>query len=293
MTADDVLTTRVRLAAPAARVHRALTDPAELTAWFAEHAEVDLPRTYTFWGPGVPDGDAPHQTLRHVDDHTVRFEWRLEDTDTTVEWALAPDGPDATVVTLSQTHFPGWEAAMAGTGPLAVMHTFWALASANLSDHLDGRSLTARADFTSPVMHAQVDVGADPDTVFRSLTEPEQFARWFGANVGIEPRVGGRWSMGGFEINPQGAEITEFAPGRSMAIDFGGMVSRFELEGSAGRTRLTLVQSGFDPANPPYGSWLGWLSGLAELRRYHELPDWRTIWIAVDTPGLPEGMLSM
>jgi len=129
MTADDVLTTRARLAAPAARVHRALTDPAELTAWFAEHAEVDLPRAYTFWGPGVPDGDTPHQTLRHVDDHTVRFEWRLEDTDTTVEWALAPDGPDATVVTLSQTHFPGWEAAMAGTGPLAVMHSFWALAA--------------------------------------------------------------------------------------------------------------------------------------------------------------------
>lgn len=273
-------------------MHRALTDPAELTAWFAEHAEVDLPRTYTFWGTDVPEGDAPHQRLRHVDEHRIRFEWQLEGVDTTVEYVLAPEGPDSTLVTLSQTHFPGWEAAVGGTGPLAVMHTFWALAIANLSDHLDGRPLTARPDFTSPVMREEVEIGADPDAVWSSLVDPAEFSRWFGANIGIEPRVGGRWSMGGFEVDPQGAEITEFEPGRRMTIDFGGMVSGFELEGSAGRTRLTIVQSGFDPATPPRGSWMGWLSGIAELRRYHELPDWQPVWVAIDTPGLPEGMLT-
>ena len=32
-----------------------------------------------------------------------------------------------------------------------------------------------------------------------SLTQPEQFRKWSGANVDIEPYVGGRFAMGGFE----------------------------------------------------------------------------------------------
>jgi len=50
--------------------------------------------------------------------------------------------------------------------------------------------------------------------------------------------------------------------------------------------------SGFDPANPPYPGWAGWLGGIAALRRYHELPDWRSIWRQVEIPGLPAGMLA-
>ena len=57
------------------------------------------------------------------------------------------------------------------------------------------------------------------------------------------------------------------------------MVS-WELAESDGKTRLTLVQSGFDVTNPPYGSWAGGLSGLSELRRFHELADWQPIWIS-------------
>ena len=53
------------------------------------------------------------------------------------------------------------------------------------------------------------------------------------------------------------------------------------------------MQSGFDPANPPYPGWAGWLGGLAALRRYHELPQ-----LALDlAPGrdrrVPEGMFAI
>ena len=47
---------RVRLAAPIQAVRHALTDAASLRVWLAEHAEVDLPGTYEFWGRSVPDG---------------------------------------------------------------------------------------------------------------------------------------------------------------------------------------------------------------------------------------------
>ena len=70
------------------------------------------------------------------------------------------------------------------------------------------------------------------------------------------------------------------------------MTDSLELEGSDGKTRLTVVQSGFDPANPPYPGWAGWLSGVAALRRYHELPQARTIWRQIEIAGVPEGMLS-
>ena len=53
------------------------------------------------------------------------------------------------------------------------------------------------------------------------------------------------------------------------------------------------MQSGFDLDNPPYPGWAGWLAGLAELRRYHEVPRWRTIWRQIEAPGIPAEMLSI
>ena len=39
--------------------------------------------------------------------------------------------------------------------------------------------------------------------------------------------------------------------------------------------------------------WIGWLGGLAALRRYHELPQGRSIWRQIQIAGVPEGMFSM
>ena len=63
--------------------------------------------------------------------------------------------------------------------------------------------------------------------------------------------------------------------------------------GSDGKTRLTFMHSGFDVDNPPYPGWAGWLGGVAALRRYHEVPHWRTIWRQIEAPGVPAGMLSI
>jgi len=78
-----------------------------------------------------------------------------------------------------------------------------------------------------------------------------------------------------------------------MSVDWGEMVQTWELEDSAGRTRLTFVHSGFDETRPPYDGWLGALAGLAELRRYHEIKNWRTMWVEVQLEGLPDGLLTI
>ena len=289
---------RIRIAAPPRAVHQALTDPAALQVWLAEHAEVDLPDRYRFWGRFTPGGEAPRQRLRHVDDSSLRFDWELDGIPTTVDIGLAAEsepGGDSgsTLLTLTHTEILGWpEVLMDGAGDRGLMHTYWALALANLADYAEGREPTPRCDFTSAVLRGEVLIDADRLAVYASLTEPEQFTRWSGAKLEAELHPGGRWAMGGFEANPQPAHIIDIQPGRSMSIDWGDMVESWELADSAGRTRLTFVHSGFDENQPPYAGWLGALGGLAELRRYHEIKDWRSRWVEVQLEGLPDGLLT-
>ncbi|WP_416900935.1 SRPBCC domain-containing protein [Micromonospora echinospora] len=274
----EPMTIRARLDAPLKTVHHALTDPAELRTWLTEHAEVELPDRYAFWGRNTPEGDAPHQRLLHADDHDLRFTWLLGGEETTTTINLAEDGPDATVLTLTQTHFDFAEA-ISGSNIRGVLQTWWSLGIANLAAHLEGRSLLPKVDFTSADLRGELLIDAPMDAVYTSLTDSEQASAWFGYPIGIEPWVGGRYAMGGFESG-YAAKVVDLEPGRRMSVDWGPTgVTTWELDESEGRTRLTFVQSGFDEQNPPYGAWGGSVSGLAELRRFHEMPDWRPIWL--------------
>jgi uncharacterized protein YndB with AHSA1/START domain len=273
------MTRRARVAAPIEAVRHALTDAEAMRTWLAEYAEVELPHRYEFWGRYTPEGEAPRQRPLHVDDDTLRFSWLLGGEDTTVEIRLEQESDDSTIISLSQTHFD-FQDAMTGESIRGVLLTFWALAIANLVDHLEGRELSPKCDFTSPELRGQVLISASPEEVFDSLIDSDKASRWFGMPIEIEPHVGGRFAMGGLEANPHPAKILDLESGRKMAVDWGGPgVSTWELEDSDGRTRLTLVQSGFDTQRPPYAAWSGTVAGIAELRRFHELPDWRSIWL--------------
>ncbi|SCF35265.1 Uncharacterized conserved protein YndB, AHSA1/START domain [Micromonospora viridifaciens] len=280
---SDLLTIRVRLAAPVERVWRALTDPAELRGWFAEHAEVDLPHRYEFWGRHTPEGDAAHQRLLHADERSLRFAWLLGGVETTSELEVAPQG-EHTELTLRQSHFVFAEA-LDGSTIRGVLQTWWSLALANLNAYLEGRPLLPRTDFTSADLRGELLIDAPMDRVWTSLTDSEQASAWFGYPIGIEPWVGGRYAMGGFEAG-YAAKVVDLEPGRKMSVDWGPTgVSTWELAESAGKTRLTFVQSGFDEANPPYAAWSGSVAGLSELRRFHEVPDWQPIWLAEELPA--------
>ncbi|MEV6038586.1 SRPBCC domain-containing protein [Nonomuraea sp. NPDC052116] len=275
----EPMTLRARIQAPAKDVRHALTDPAALRIWLAEHAEVELPDRFGFWGRTTPEGDAPHQRLLHADERTVRFAWVLDGEEMTTELTLEEDG-DATILTLSQTHFD-FQDVITGKSIRGVLQTYWCLAVANLAEHLEGRELTPKIDFTSSDLRAQVTVDASPEKVFESLIDSEAATRWFGFPIEIEPYVGGRFAMGGLDNDPSPAKVLELEPGSKFSLDWGASgVGTWELEGSGGQTRLTLVQSGFDAERPPYAAWGGILSGVAELRRYHEMPDWRPVFVS-------------
>lgn len=293
MTEPD-LRLRAVVPAPLKVTYEALTDPAALRVWLAEQADVDLPGKYEFWGRYTPDGAQPRQRVLHVDERTIRFAWTLDGVETTTHIEVAED-EDGTLVTLSQSDLPSFADVLADkAGARGALPTFWSLAIANLADYLAGRELTPKCDFTSSELHASVVIDASPDKVFDSMIQPEVFRKWFGANVDIEPYVGGRFAMGGFELDPGGAKFVEFEPGRKAALRFAdGETTSWELEGSDGKTRLTMVHSGFDPANPPYPGWAGWLGGIAGLRHYHELARRRSIWRQVEIAGVPAGMFAI
>ncbi|GIJ27039.1 hypothetical protein Vqi01_22010 [Micromonospora qiuiae] len=285
MTEPMIIITR--LAAPIARVRQALTDPAELRVWLAEHAEVDLPKRYEFWGRYTPEGDVAHQRLLHADDDVLRFAWLLDGVETTTEFALRPDGPDATVLRLSQTHFD-FSDVINGTSIRGVLQTFWYLTTANLEAHLAGRPLLPKVDFTSTDLRAALVIAAPADKVWESLTDSEQASAWFGHPIGIEPWRGGRYAMGGFDAG-YAAKVVDIEPGRKMSVDWGPSgVTSWELAESGGKTKLTFVQSGFDEQHPPYAAWAGSVAGLAELRRFHEVPDWQPIWLPEEAAATVE-----
>ncbi|WP_260190212.1 SRPBCC family protein [Actinophytocola gossypii] len=284
----ETMRLRARADASLDAARSALTDPAALRVWLADNVEVDLPDRFAFWGPGTP-GIEPRQRFLSADDRSLRFAWTVGGVETTVELAVSP-GADGTVVSVTHGGVPNWADAVADeSSDLAILTTFWGLAIANLVEYLEGREPTPRPDYTSAEQRAEVTIGADPAAVYDSLMNPEVFRRWFGANLGVEPRVGGRWAMGGFDFPDHAARILELEPARRVSMEWpDGMVSTWELAGSEGRTRLTFVQSGFDA--PPHTGWTGWLAGMVELRRYHEVPGWRPLWIFHDLPGVPDDM---
>jgi uncharacterized protein YndB with AHSA1/START domain len=284
---SDLLSIRAHLDAPPSRVYRALTDPAELTAWLAEHADVDIPAgRYAFWGRDVPQGEPGRQRLRDASpERRFAFAWTLDGVDTTVTVTLAPE--DGTLLTLTQDRMPSLDELMAPTGRRDgrhSMHTYWALSLANLADHLDGRPQTPRADFgpdRSEVIRVEVDVDAAPEEVFASLTDSALVERWWGWPATVEPHLGGRVDLG------LEGEVFEFEPGKALVYGDGeGTVVRWELDGSQGRTHLTFVQSGYGPDELDSAAQheAGWLGGIAALRRMHALgDDWRPV-----TTELPE-----
>ncbi len=284
---------RVRTQAPVARVREAIARAEELRVWLAEQAEVDLEQgVFEFWGRFTPEGERGRQKLLGFDDSAVRFSWFLHGKDYTVELAVEErDGE--TVIAATQSPYPAWGEGITDEMHAGVVQTFWPLVLANLVEHVEGRPVFGFCDFTTPVQRHEWDVAASAEEILAAFTDTEKFARWFGARAEIEPYVGGRWAMGSFEENPHPAKIIALDAER-FAMEFpDGMVCSWELAESGGRTRLTFVQSGFDGAQPPYGSWMGWLSGFADMRRMLELPSWRPMWHSMEVPGLPEGVLTL
>jgi uncharacterized protein YndB with AHSA1/START domain len=277
-------TLRASIGAPPETVYTALTDAAALQTWLAEHAEVDLDRgVYEFWGRFTPEGERGRQRLRSAEPgRRLGFSWRLEGAETVVDTVL--DGQDGgTLLTLTHSGVP----------PRASGDRYWVrdllmLSLANLASYCEGRGIGPRCDFTAfgpAEARASVDIAAAPAGVFASLIEPAQLNRWIADRAEVDPQVGGRYDFG-WDHGP--VRILELEPDKVLAYSWrhswedeqgpASTVVRWELDGSQGRTHLTIVHSGFGPDRRTEGYQLGWMEFLASLKRMHEVgAGWRPV----------------
>ncbi len=258
-----------------AAVFRSLAQAGELRAWFCEHAE-DAGEQMRFWGrytplaPERPEGGRKIHAL--VPGSRLQFDWEMPGGASQVDIRLKPD-EGGTRLSLDHRdipdEFPFW------------LEDFWFLSLENLRRHLDHK-VVDRFDFSAirpgPYSHS-VEVAAPPDAVWRGLTEPQALERWIASRAEIELKAGGKFSYG-WPI-PGPVKILDLDPGRRLSTQWASWehepasVVAWELEGSGGRTFLTVVHSGFAEDFDSSGTQVGWLNFMNWLRSSVEYgPGW-------------------
>lgn len=287
---SDVFVLRARVGAEPEAVYRAFTDGAALSTWLADHADIALAeRRFAFWGKHVPEGEPGRQRLLDLEPPgLVRFAWLLAGEETVVEVRLEPEDT-GTALTLTQTGLPTWDELSSGTGKRDLVHTFWSASVANLVNYVEGHELVPKCDFSDlerDAARAEITIAAPPEKVYASLTEPEQLNRWLASDARVDLKPGGHISFAG---DDEGCEILSLEPDKSLSHTwhFGGQktVVNWELDGTDGGTRLTLVHSGFSGGKPGSAAQQesGWLAYLATLKRMHELgEDWRPHFLGME-----------
>ncbi|MBI5927944.1 MAG: SRPBCC domain-containing protein [Chloroflexi bacterium] len=263
-------------------IFRALTESSTLTTWFAEYADVSIPDSrYNFWGrftPETPDYEqGKHPLLESTLNRSFKYGWRFHSEDTNVQIILEPLG-EQTVVVIQQTAL-----AESPAYPVHANEDFWFLSLENLRRFLDGKSIV-RCDFsgakTGDIQHT-IEINGTPEAVFDTLIRPEQLNRWIASNASVEPYVGGRYDYGWNGAGP--VKILELVPNEKLATlwpshsdttDGGGdTIVTWTLEESGGKTRLTIIHSGFASDADTEGLQWGWLNFSNWIRSIVEYGD--------------------
>lgn len=284
---SKTITSSVRIKRPAADVYRMLTTASDLQQWFSEHAEVDLEKgVYQFWGKYTPDvpTQGKQQLQSHVPGKSLSYLWHVNGNDTVVEFKLGADG-DACEVSLTTHGNREWEQ---GHGS---MTDFWVAALDNLRLHAQGHGTLLRCDYhhVQGTVACSVEIAADAASVWRGLTDPAVLDRFFATAAKVQLKPGGVFSYGWEGGGPQ--KVISIEEGKSLEVSWiwggeGESQVRWELQESSGRTRLSLVHSGFgERKSQDYQA--GWTSFLVSLKALLELG---SDWVRVETDGyVPDG----
>ena len=282
MTDRPPLRMQIKLNATPERIFAALTDSEALETWFVEHADIDPDANrYDFWGkftPEAPDKESgQHRLLAYEPNRSLKFAWNWSDQETEVSFTLHPRG-DQTILAVEQDRGqPGKHQIDSYT-----MEDFWFLSLENLRRYLDGKPCDIRATFPIPEtgnIEFAINIDAEPERVFDVLTNPEEVERWIASDAEIDLQPGGKYLLGWEGM--ESMKIVELEDNQKLAITMVGMdgesgtVVTWTLEGSGGKTRLTLVHSGFGLDEKTEGLQAGWRNFMGWVRSVAEYgPAW-------------------
>jgi len=284
------------LEAPPSRVWRALTEPGELTRWFAEHAEVELRPggAFHFWGRdvyGVRQREQADQTILRIEPETALvFAWRVEGRASEVALRLAPADPEKHPGgTRLEIHhrFPD---APEVSRERELVDDLWRLHAGNLAAHLAGGDGVLRPDYDDPApeIRMSIRIAAPRAKVFRALLDPATLNRWIAAAAEVDACPGGAYSFGwsyevdGRQVVGGPTRILELVEDEKLVTDWPDWRGDPEvplqtiawlLEDDGDGTRVTLVHSGFTRAVDWSDYPFGWGHFLGALKGAVETPD--------------------
>lgn len=136
----------------------------------------------------------------------------------------------------------------------------------------------AQTNTVPGVIHRDIFVEAEPDTVFSFLTDAEKMVRWMGVSATLEPREGGLFLVDVTNGSIAKGEYREVLPNYRLSYTFGwdgddtgvppgSSLVEIDLEEKNPGTMLKLAHSGLpEPAIPPHAEgWEHHLRRLAEV----------------------------
>ncbi len=267
---------------PPADVFAALSESDQVRQWFAEHADIDLAAgRYDFWGrytPGNPSRENGRHAVTSFEPGTgFVFAWDVAGKQSSVRFGVRPEADGATIVTVRHT------ATDPGEDPGALMTDYWCTALQNLRGWIETGAVAWRPDYASfPVHEVKLSLvaNASVEDVFGALTEPEQLNRWIAESATVEAEAGGTFDFGWpdewgrpvkiLELDAPTRLVLGWADGPAMSS-----VVTWELEGSDGATRITLVHNGFADERTHEDYYGGWGDFLVRLKYMVEQgPSW-------------------
>ena len=159
-----------------------------------------------------------------------------------------------------------------------------------------------------PALRFERQLPHSVDAVWVAVTEPEQLAHWFPAEVTVDHKVGGQmtFTFPDEGLPPGSGEVTEFEPPRVFAFDWDGFEEgvdhlRFELEpvmgGEACVLHFTHVLTASDRASRDAAGWHVCLDRLdqslaegdAQAPSAEPTTEWRDLYEDYQGRGLPSG----
>jgi uncharacterized protein YndB with AHSA1/START domain len=257
----DTYEVEIDIAARPGRVWQALTDARELEAWFCEHADVSLgDKQYDFWGrhtPGAPSRhEAHHKVLDHEDEHLLRYDWNYLGGDSVVTVTLHDNADGTRVHVLHE-----------GVGPRigpAAHHPrhLWSGSLTMLRGWIETGRVGPRFDWSWPhvgVIHVEADIDGTRSEVWNGLV-----AGW---SPNVKPvtdaegmiDVGVKVGLKVLDLRADELYVLEWDDGTAPTV------MTYTVADSGGRTRITLVHSGFASDEDLQGMAEGFFSGLYEL----------------------------
>ncbi|MCB1221260.1 MAG: SRPBCC domain-containing protein [Planctomycetales bacterium] len=259
------------------KVWRALTDWQQLNGWLSDKADVDLPAgRFKLCGNRLPDspcdGTDKFSLAGYEDGSRLELNWQFRGGNTGLSFQLSGDG-DACCVELAHTDVPR-------RGETEVtMIEYWQWVLLALRGYCETGSRPGIFEFGAEQQTGQLEVGidiaAERETVYNILASSDGLKGIFGGEgPEVELREGGKYSYG-WGPNEGPTKVISFKPNELIHTDWyhGTDPETFitwKLSGSGGRTRLTLVHSGFPNEAQKHDYEAGWFHFLVELRELAE-----------------------